>query len=90
MTACSSPTGRGASINLLTVILGRAELLLARLGGEETLARDVTLMKKTAERAAALTRQLLAFSRQQMLQPKIIDLRAIVAETAAMLRPLIG
>ncbi|OGK79675.1 MAG: hypothetical protein A2X52_04825 [Candidatus Rokubacteria bacterium GWC2_70_16] len=76
--------------NLLTVILGRAELLLARLGGEETLARDVTLMKKTAERAAALTRQLLAFSRQQMLQPKIIDLRAIVAETAAMLRPLIG
>ena len=76
--------------NLLTVILGRAELLLARLGEEETLARDVTLMKKTADRAAALTRQILAFSRQQMLQPKVLDLSAIVSETAAMLRPLIG
>ncbi len=76
--------------NLLTVITGRGDLLLRRLPSEDPVRRDLELIKKTAERAAVLTRQLLAFSRKQMLQPKVLDLNAIVAGVAQMLQRLIG
>jgi PAS domain S-box-containing protein len=76
--------------NLLTVISGRAHILLDRLGRDDSLRRDADLIGKTAERAAALTRQLLAFSRQQVLQPKALDVNAVVAGAVSMLERLIG
>jgi PAS domain S-box-containing protein len=75
--------------NLLTVIMGRTELLLERPADPDS-RRDVDLIQKTAERAADLTRQLLAFSRKQVLQPKVLDLSAVVAGMATMLHRLIG
>jgi signal transduction histidine kinase/ActR/RegA family two-component response regulator len=76
--------------NLLTVITGRAQLLLARLRPGDPLRRDVDLIQKTGEQAATLTRQLLAFSRKQVLQPRVVDLNAVVADIETMLRRLIG
>ena len=76
--------------NLLTVITGRGELLLRRLPAESPVRRDVELIRKTAERAAVLTRQLLAFSRKQMLQPRVLGLNQVVASAAQMLQRLIG
>ena len=71
--------------NLLTVITGRTELLLLRLAADDPQRRDVELVRKTADRAAALTQQLLAFSRKQMLQPRVLDLNGVVAGMAQML-----
>ena len=76
--------------NLLTVITGRGELLLRRLPSEDPARRDIELIKKTGERAAVLTRQLLAFSRKQVLQPRLLDLNQVVAGVAQMLQRLIG
>lgn len=76
--------------NLLTIIMGRCHLLQARLKADDPLRRDIDLFRKTAERATALTQQLLAFSRKQMLQPKVLDLNAVVANMETMLRRLIG
>jgi len=76
--------------NLLTVITGRTELLLLRLAADDPHRRDVELVRKTADRAASLTQQLLAFSRKQMLQPRVLDLNGVVAGMAQMLKPLIG
>jgi PAS domain S-box-containing protein len=76
--------------NLLTVITGRTELLLLRLATDDPRRRDVELVRKTADRAASLTQQLLAFSRKQMLQPRVLDLNGVVAGMAQMLKPLIG
>jgi signal transduction histidine kinase/ActR/RegA family two-component response regulator len=76
--------------NLLTVIGGRSALLLMRLDGADRSRRDIELIKKTADRAATLTRQLLAFSRKQILQPKVLDLNAIVAGMEPLLRRLIS
>ena len=76
--------------NLLTVITGRTELLLLRLASDDPHRRDVELVRKTADRAASLTQQLLAFSRKQMLQPRVLDLNGVVAGMAQMLKPLIG
>ena len=76
--------------NLLTVITGRTELLLLRLTADDPRRRDIELVKKTADRAASLTQQLLAFSRKQMLQPRVLDLNDVVANMAQMLKPLIG
>jgi len=76
--------------NLLTVITGRSSLLLGRLKADDPLRRNVELIQKTADRAAGLTRQLLAFSRKQVLQRKVLDLNATVAGISAMLRRLIG
>jgi len=75
--------------NLLTVIIGRGELLRGRL----TVPSDretVSLITETAERASILTRQLLAFSRKQVLEPRVLDLGEVVAGMASMLRRLIG
>jgi two-component system cell cycle sensor histidine kinase/response regulator CckA len=76
--------------NLLTVIAGRSAFVLQREGIEEATQRDVELISKTADRAAGLTRQLLAFSRKQVLQPKPLDLNTLVAGIVPMLRRLIG
>ena len=76
--------------NLMTIITGRAEMLLGRLRPDDPLHRDIELFRKTSARAAAVTRQLLAFSRKQVLQPKVLDLNAVVAGTDSMLRRLIG
>jgi signal transduction histidine kinase/CheY-like chemotaxis protein len=76
--------------NLLTVITGRTELLRRRLGLDHALARQVELIRQTAEQAAGLTRQLLIFGRKQVLQPRLLDLNAIVTGMAPMLRSLAG
>jgi PAS domain S-box-containing protein len=76
--------------NLLTVILGRSQLLLERLADDDPTRRHIDLIQKTADRAAGLTRQLLAFSRKQVLQPELLDVNAIVANVQRMLRRLIG
>jgi len=76
--------------NLLTIILGRGELLLTRLEPESPMKQDVDLVLKTAHRAAALTRQLLAFSRKQVLAMTVLDLNAVVGNMEQMLRRLIG
>jgi len=76
--------------NLLTVIRGRSHLFLGRAPADDPGRHDVELIDQTAERAAALTRQLLAFSRKQVLQPKALDLNALVGSVAPMLTRLIG
>jgi PAS domain S-box-containing protein len=76
--------------NLLTVITGRSQLLLLKLSPESPLRRDVELVEETAHRASALTRQLLAFSRKQMVQPRIVDLNEVVRGMETMLGRLIG
>jgi signal transduction histidine kinase/CheY-like chemotaxis protein len=76
--------------NLLTVIGGRADLLLARLPEGSRTRADAALVKETAERAAGLTRQLLAFSRRQVLQPAVLDLGSVVAGMDTLLRRLLG
>ena len=76
--------------NLLTAISGYSDLLLHRLPDYSTLRRDVEEIRKAGDRAAALTRQLLAFSRRQVLQPKVLDLNIVVTTMEQMLRRLIG
>ena len=76
--------------NLLTVISGHSEFLAADLGQLDARYADVQQIRLAADRAAALTAQLLAFSRQQVLQPTIVDMNAIVAGMQPMLRRLIG
>jgi two-component system, cell cycle sensor histidine kinase and response regulator CckA len=76
--------------NLLTIINGYTELLLARLPGEDRVSKDINEIRKAGQRAASLTRQLLAFSRKQILEPRVLDLNAIVVDLEKMLRRLIG
>jgi len=76
--------------NLLTVVTGYSELLLGRLGDDSPLRKDVEEVKLAGERAASLTQQLLAFSRRQVLQPKVLDLNEVVSRMEKMLRRLIG
>jgi PAS domain S-box-containing protein len=76
--------------NLLTVILGCSDLLIHRKVTEESARPLVAEIHKAGERAAALTRQLLAFSRKQVLTPQVLDLNALVMEMQKMLRRLIG
>ena len=76
--------------NLLMVISGYSEFLLERLGPEPALRGPAKEISTAAERATSLTRQLLAFSRKQMLTPKVLDLNAVVTENLKMLTRLIG
>jgi two-component system cell cycle sensor histidine kinase/response regulator CckA len=76
--------------NLLTVIIGRAELTERRTDLHETVRRNVGLIHQTADRAANLTRQLLQFSRQQVLQPQVLELNTIVPDMQELLRRLIA
>jgi two-component system, cell cycle sensor histidine kinase and response regulator CckA len=76
--------------NLLMVIQGNSDVMRDRLEPADAQRKNVEEIQKAAQRAAALTRQLLAFSRMQVLNPKIVDLNAVVAEIAKMLQRLIG
>ena len=76
--------------NLLTVIGGYSSILLTKLPQDSPHRSNVEEIKKASDRAGALTRQLLAFSRKQILQPKILDLNVAVADLEKMLRRLIG
>jgi PAS domain S-box-containing protein len=77
--------------NLLGVIIGYSELLLETPSvGDAGVRRKIEEIHKAAGRAASLTRQLLAFSRQQVLEPRVLNLNAVVEEMEKMLRRLIG
>ena len=76
--------------NLLTAIIGYSDLVLQELAAEHATRRDIEEILRAAERAGSLTRQLLAFSRRQVLQPERVDLNAVVADIDRMLRRLIG
>jgi PAS domain S-box-containing protein len=76
--------------NLLSVIIGYSEILLDRAGQDGKMRSQCEEIKKAGERAASLTRQLLAFSRQQVLAPVVLNLNTVVVETEKMLRRLIG
>jgi DNA-binding response OmpR family regulator len=76
--------------NLLMVISGYSEFLLERLGGEPHLRGPAQEIASASERASSLTRQLLAFSRKQMLAPRIINLNDIATENLKMLTRMIG
>jgi PAS domain S-box-containing protein len=74
--------------NLLTVLLGHSELLLRSL--DPPLREDAQAIRAAGERAAELTRQLLAFARRQILYPQVLDLNALVTEIAQLLAPALG
>jgi PAS domain S-box-containing protein len=76
--------------NLLTAIVGHAELLRDQIVKEDAALEDLGEIEKAAERAAGLTRQLLAFSRRQVLQPRVLDLDLIITGMQRMLQRLIG
>jgi len=75
--------------NLLTAIMGYCELVYHRLSPSDPSRSEIAEINKAADRAASLTRQLLAFSRQQVLQPKVLNLNSVVVEMEKMLRRLI-
>jgi two-component system cell cycle sensor histidine kinase/response regulator CckA len=76
--------------NLLTVVNGYVDMLLTRLSPGDPIRDDLTAVKSASDRAIDLTRQLLAFGRKQMLQPKPLDLNDAVSDMERMLRRLIG
>ena len=76
--------------NVLAAILGTADLLLLRLRSDPTVCEDVVEIRRAAERGAALTKQLLAFSRSQTLEPRLLDLSALIPQMHTMLERLIG
>ena len=76
--------------NLLTVITGYSELILKRLRDDDPMRRRVEEIKKAGDRAATLTQQLLAFSRRQVLMPKVLDCNGIISSMETMLQRLIG
>jgi PAS domain S-box-containing protein len=76
--------------NLLMVVKGHAQLLLERMPKEPSLHHSVQQMEKAADRAASLTRQLLAFSRKQVLQPRVLDMNDVVTGMIKMFSRVIG
>lgn len=76
--------------NLLTVVLGNADILLRRAEGDQRLIRQLSAIRAAAERGQTLTRQLLAFSRRQQLNPRVIDLNGLVEGFAPLLRQAVG
>ena len=76
--------------NLLTVIRGNSDLLMDRMSAEPSPRKYVEQIQKASDRAVSMTRQLLAFSRMQVLQPRVIDLNATIAEMNKMIPRLIG
>jgi len=75
--------------NLLTVIKGNSDLALERMKPTDSVRGNCEQISRVADRAALLTRQLLAFSRRQMLQPKILDLNELIAEMGRLLQRLL-
>jgi two-component system cell cycle sensor histidine kinase/response regulator CckA len=75
--------------NQLAVIMGYAALLEAKLSSDESSGRNVEQIFRAADRARTLIRQLLAFSRKQVLQPKVLDLNTVLTDTHPMLRRLL-
>jgi len=76
--------------NLLTVILGSCDMLAMKMNPGHPWKADLYAIEEAGERAATLTRQLLAFSRKQILLPKVVDLNEVLSKTARILRRLIG
>jgi PAS domain S-box-containing protein len=76
--------------NLLTAIGGYTSLLLERVNGDATLAHDLGEIRRATERAGELTRQLLAFGRRQVLQPRVFDLNDVLTEVGSLLQRLLG
>jgi PAS domain S-box-containing protein len=76
--------------NVLSVILSYSDLILGEVKRGEPIYGDIEEIRKAGERAASLTRQLLMFSRQQVLEPKVLDLNELLAHMDKMLRRLIG
>jgi signal transduction histidine kinase len=76
--------------NLLTVIIGHSEAMIERLTADDPERAEAVQIFNAGECAADLTRQLLAFSRQQILAPKVLDVNAVVGRLAPMFRRLIG
>jgi len=76
--------------NLLTIITGYSQLILNNLSPNDPNHNSAEQIMKAADRAATLTKQLLAFSRRQVLQPKVIDLNRLITSLSTMLRRLIG
>lgn len=76
--------------NLLTAILGYAELLSAKTDLDPASQQNVQMIRKAGQQAAAVTHQLLAFSRKQILQPRVLDLNALVTDFEKILRRVIG
>lgn len=76
--------------NLLTIIRGYTELMMESLSREDPLRWSAEQIQRATDQAASLTRQLLAFSRRQVLRPKVLDLNSVVSDMDNMLRRLIG
>jgi signal transduction histidine kinase len=76
--------------NILSVVLGTSAAILDELGPREPLRPEIEAIHQAGERAGALTRQLLAFSRQQILAPRVVDLAEVAAGLAPLLRRLVG
>ena len=76
--------------NLLTVIIGRCEVLLGRLSGNHPMRAELLLIHDAAQKAASVTRQLMAFGRKQVLQPKVLNLNAVIRNMDIMLQSLIS
>ncbi|MBZ5526279.1 MAG: PAS domain S-box protein [Acidobacteriia bacterium] len=76
--------------NLLAVMIGHCELITAQMSAEDPLRRQIEVISKAGNRAAELTHQLLAFSRQQVLQPRILNLNDVIEDTQKMLPRLLG
>ena len=76
--------------NLLTVIRGRSDLLLGKIDTQHPFYRSMEEIRRTSERAADLTQKLLAFSRRQMFQMRVLDLNAVTADMEKLLQRLIG
>lgn len=76
--------------NLLTAIIGYSQLTIRRMQTDDPLRHNIDEIERAGEQAASLTRQLLAFSRKQLLQPKVLKLNEVLSETQKMLSRLLG
>jgi two-component system cell cycle sensor histidine kinase/response regulator CckA len=76
--------------NMMTAVIGFSDIVLSRLEDEHPLRRHIEEIKRAGERASGMTHQLLAFSRRQVLQPRVLALNAVVADVETLLQRLIG
>ena len=76
--------------NLLTTIIGNAEIALMDVIKDESLRKQIEEIKKAGQRSASLTRQLLAFSRKQVIKPEVLNINAVINDTEKMLKRMIG